>query len=266
MKLVTKVSQQRRPGRYNIYLDDTYAFAVDEKVLISYNLFKGTQLDDAMIEDVLSAEYEQKAYTRALVYATGQLRPKKQVIHKLKEYDYPKDIIARVIERLEKTNVLDDQQYAEAYIRTVSETGKVGPIGAKYKLRELGLTDDMIEDALIYYDYDREVEHVERLIEKYMNKYQRQARYLAEQKTRLKLVQLGFSVSTITNTLQIYRDALEDDTDQEWENLNDEAERLVSRYQQYTGWEFTRRFKGAMFRKGYQLSDVDRWLYEHPQS
>ena len=100
MQTVTKVTRQRRMGRYNIYLDDEYAFAVDEKILITYNLFKGATLDDAAIEQIKSAEFSQKAYTRALIYATGQMRTSQQVYLKLKEQGYDQQIIKDVISRL----------------------------------------------------------------------------------------------------------------------------------------------------------------------
>ena len=69
MKKVTKVTRQRKPGRYNVYLDDEFALAVDEKILIKYDLFKGTELEDDALKEIEAAEFEQKAYTKALVYA-----------------------------------------------------------------------------------------------------------------------------------------------------------------------------------------------------
>ncbi|SUP53035.1 Regulatory protein recX [Weissella viridescens] len=60
MPVVTKVTQQKRPGRYNIYLDDEFAIAVDENILIRFDLFKGTEVSDTMLAEVQAAEYEQK--------------------------------------------------------------------------------------------------------------------------------------------------------------------------------------------------------------
>ena len=55
MKKVTKVTRQRKPGRYNVYLDDEFALAVDEKILIKYNLFKDTELEDEDIKEMLQS-------------------------------------------------------------------------------------------------------------------------------------------------------------------------------------------------------------------
>ncbi|MDN6040204.1 MAG: recombination regulator RecX, partial [Lactobacillus sp.] len=42
--LITKVSAQRRPGRYNIFLDGKYAFSASEKTVSEFVLLKGKEL------------------------------------------------------------------------------------------------------------------------------------------------------------------------------------------------------------------------------
>lgn len=61
---MTKVTRQRKPGRYNVYLDDEFALAVDEKILIKYNLFKDTELEDEDIKEIEAAEFEQRPIPR----------------------------------------------------------------------------------------------------------------------------------------------------------------------------------------------------------
>lgn len=170
MQTVTKVTRQRRMGRYNIYLDDEYAFAVDEKILITYNLFKGASLDDAAIEQIKSAEFGQKAYTKALIYATGQMRTNQQVYLKLKEQGYDQQIIKNVISRLKDDHVLDDVTYAETYVDQAKSAGKLGPRGVKFKLQQVGIDQFVIEDALAAYtitdQIDALTERVGHLLEK----------------------------------------------------------------------------------------------------
>lgn len=44
MAIITKVSAQKRQGRYNIFLDQEYAFSVSEKTLAEFVLLKGQEL------------------------------------------------------------------------------------------------------------------------------------------------------------------------------------------------------------------------------
>ena len=47
MPLITKITRQKNnPERYNIYIEDNYAFAVDESLLVKYQLSKDKVLED----------------------------------------------------------------------------------------------------------------------------------------------------------------------------------------------------------------------------
>lgn len=43
-RVITKITRQRNEERYNIYLDEKYAFSVDEAIIIQYGLTKGSLL------------------------------------------------------------------------------------------------------------------------------------------------------------------------------------------------------------------------------
>ena len=59
--LITKVSAQRRPGRYNIFLDGKYAFSASEKTIAEFVLLKGKELNDDQIEQVRQFDADAKA-------------------------------------------------------------------------------------------------------------------------------------------------------------------------------------------------------------
>jgi regulatory protein len=266
MKKVTKVTRQRKPGRYNVYLDDEFALAVDEKILIKYDLFKGTELEDDALKEIEAAEFEQKAYTKALVYATGRMRSKMQVIIKLKENEFPGLVIAHVIDRLEAANVIDDARFAEEYVRSAIHSGKLGPRGVRTKLQQLGVDKYLIEDALAEYSEEDQVDQLDHKVERLMAKYARQSHFMAVQKTKQKLAQLGYDSKLVNAAVKRFEVDNETDDDQEWDNLDRDATSAANRYRQYEGWEFKKRLKAALFRKGYDLSLVDKWIKSYEQN
>lgn len=265
MRTITRVAQQKRPGRYNIYLDDDYGFAVDEKILIQFNLFKGTTLDDDQLAEVEAAEYEQRAYQKGLIYATGQLRSSQQVAEKLRQAEFPPHVIERVLARLTQAQVLDDQAFAEGYVAGVMRSGKLGPQGVSFKLKQWGIDQNTILDAMAAYDDATQQENLAQQVERLMAKYSSQALYMTKQKTTQKLLQDGFDQRLIKHALTDYFADHEVDPDEEAEKLDRDAEKVVNRYRQYTGWEFTKRVKQALYRKGYQLDAIDRWLRAYEQ-
>lgn len=265
MPKVTKTTRTRTPGRYNIYLNDEFAFAVDEKVLIKYDLFPETEFTTEEIEDIKAAEFEQKAYQTALKYATGQMRSKMQVILKLKEKEFPNQIVGKVITRLELANVLDDRLFAEMYVNSAVHSGKLGPKGVAQKLKQMGIDRFIIEDALVEYLEEDQAVAIEQQVEKLMQKYHNQSRFMAQQKTTQKLMQLGFEQGAIRRALVEYSNNNPTDQDDEWEKLSNEAEKAANRYRQYDGWDFKNKVKAALYRKGYDLNRVDQWLKENPK-
>lgn len=55
MPFITKISTQKKnTERFNIFLDDKYAFSVDADVLVKFELKKGKELDDL---DIIEIQY-----------------------------------------------------------------------------------------------------------------------------------------------------------------------------------------------------------------
>ena len=47
--VITKIEAQKKKGRYNIYLNDAFAFGVDQATVVKFALFKGTELTKEQI-------------------------------------------------------------------------------------------------------------------------------------------------------------------------------------------------------------------------
>lgn len=54
MAVITKITRQKRnEERYNIFLNDEYAFSVDESVLVKYRLTKGMTIDEWTLGELI---------------------------------------------------------------------------------------------------------------------------------------------------------------------------------------------------------------------
>ena len=53
MPTITKITtQKKRTDRYNIFLDEKYAFSVDEAVLLKFQLQKGKEIDSFVLSQI----------------------------------------------------------------------------------------------------------------------------------------------------------------------------------------------------------------------
>ena len=83
--VITKIEAQKKKGRYNIYLNDAFAFGVDEATVVKYALFKGTELTKEQIEEIQHDDCIQQAYQKALHFLNFKLRSTKEVYEKCLE-------------------------------------------------------------------------------------------------------------------------------------------------------------------------------------
>ena len=135
---ITSITAQKRPGRFNVFLDGNYAFSVSEEVLVKFQLSKGKELDSADLEEIFKADDLSKALNKALDYLSYSLRTEKETRQKLAKEGLEDDIIETVVKKLTKMKLLNDSEYAKSYVRTMAKTTEKGPRFIANSLKEKG--------------------------------------------------------------------------------------------------------------------------------
>ncbi|MBB1079788.1 recombination regulator RecX [Limosilactobacillus sp. STM2_1] len=260
MAKISKIEAQKRKGRYNVYLDGKYAFPVAESVLIQFNLMKGAELDKEQISAIVTADQQAKAYSRMLDYLSYQMRTESDIIKKLKETNTPEEFIVPILKKLRAQHLVDDHAYAAAYVRTVMNTELKGPIVIRQHLRQKKIGENDIDNALAQFTLADQAENAKKLAGKLFRRYRKQPGRRREQKVQQGLITKGFPSSIY----DMIKDEVvpQPDGEQENELLVKEAEKQWRRANRYEGYAKEQHFKQAMFRKGFDLDDVQRWLDE----
>ncbi|WP_251545359.1 recombination regulator RecX [Limosilactobacillus caecicola] len=258
MKTITKIEAQKKKGRYNVYLDGQYAFPVAESVLIKYRLMKGMELADQQVAQITTDDEIAKAYGRMLDYLSHQLRTEKEVVQKLQDLDTPPEFIDPVLQKLRGERLLDDHYYAASYVRTVMNTELKGPRVIRQKLRQKGIGELDIDDALGQFTDEWQLENATKLAQKLYKRYRSQPTRRQEEKVRQGLMTNGYA----TEIFNAIKDEVEPpvDTDRQIELLDREATKLQRKYQRYQGYECQMKIKQALYRKGFNLDDIDQWF------
>ncbi|RRK09487.1 recombination regulator RecX [Lactiplantibacillus garii] len=260
-KKITKIVAQKRAGRYNVYLDDKYAFPISESVMIQFRVFKGMEVDEALRARMIAADDVSKAYTRALDYLSHQLRTEKEVHDKLRDEDLDEDVITATMQQLRELRLLNDQQYADAYVRTAKRTSDKGPRVIRQKLRLKGVGEQLIDNALAgQFSADDRLDNATQLAQKLARRYQRQAFKTMLQKVRQGLMSKGFDAETIGNALDALD--LEPDVDEQWTSLVSQGQKLWQRNRKYAFAERAMRTKRSLYQKGFLMDDINRFIDE----
>ncbi len=268
MAIITKISVgKRNKSRYNIYIDqgkgEEYGFSVSEDVLIKMNLTKGMSIDELDIMEIAYQEDIQKGFSDALYYLSHRMRSETEVIRKLKEKEYEDHIIKEVIHKLYLHKFLNDEEFAAALVNTRMNTGDKGPAVIAQELRQKGISDLHAEAALKLYTRERQIEHAGKQIQKLAKKKSNASEIELKRKIEQTLIRKGYSSYIIEAAMQNID--LSQDDEQEWNSLKKQGEKAFRRYSKYTGYEFEQKMKSALYRKGFAIELIERYLEEIQQ-
>jgi regulatory protein len=265
MPVITKITAQKKlKDRYNIFTDagdgEKYAFSVDEDVLIKHQLKKGMELDDFALTEILFQDDIRKAYGQAVQYLATRMRSEFEVRQQLKKKEVAEPIVNEVIHKLYYHQFLNDQEFSLSFVRTQMNTTDKGTNVIKQELKEKGINDSLIENALLEYPFEMQLEKAIILSNKYLQKNTRDSGKIAKQKTEQMLVRKGYSFDIIKEANSHIGGSK--DENEEMEALRKQGEKLVQKYKLYSGYEFSQKIKQTLYRKGFSIDQIDQFLSE----
>lgn len=197
--IITKIEKQKNNNkRYSIFIDNEFAFGIDEIDLLYYKLKENEPLDNEKYEYILNKLLLKRAKDKALKYLGYKMRSKNQVIKKLQEYEFPSNVIDKVIRVLEKYNYINDEDFAKAFIKDKLNLKGHGVFKISYDLKMLGVDEEIFKKYL----YDEEFINEEKkakdlLLKKLGNKNIEDLDYKEKQKIYAYLARRGFSYDSI---------------------------------------------------------------------
>jgi len=158
MGKITAINPQRRPGRYNVMVDNSFAIAISEKVLVDQNLKIGQELDEAALSQIALAEDQNKALAYALRHLEDRARSEGEIRTRLKERGYEISTADLVVTKLQSYGLLDDQAFTTAWIESRARTQPGGIYKLRSELKEKGIARETIDNAIGTITEDDETE------------------------------------------------------------------------------------------------------------
>lgn len=236
VKKISKITTQKRPGRYNIYLDDQYAFPVSEAVLIKYQLAKGTELTAHQISDIQAADQVAKLRAKALDFIAYRPRTVAELQTKLQTLTDDEDSIETVVADLRSLDLLNDKTYTVSYLQQVVAMQEKGPLAADRYLDHKGIPFELRTTALTaIYPATVEQTIAKRLAHKLFDHYQNYPYNKSIEKVKMGLVRRGFSYSTASDAVASLPKA--SNAEREQELLVKETTKLRHRYRHLVGFD-----------------------------
>lgn len=259
-RIITKISRQKRnQERYNIYLNEEYAFSVDEAILVQYGLNKGNILDDLAVDEIAFDDEIQRAFNRALSFLSYQMRSEYEVYEKLKGLEFGEAVIQETLQKLKKLNFLNDESYSQALLETRKKTAKKGPRAIQKDLEKKGIDKKLQQKVLQSFSEEEQVQIALQLAEKIVANEHQKTPIQIKQKVQELLMRKGYSftiMEQVLDKIELSKD------DEEWaEIIQQQGDKIWRKYaHKYSDYQLKMRVKQALYQKGFPIEKIDTYI------
>ena len=138
---------KKEDGRCQIFVDDEYALTLDVKDFLTSGLKPGVDVTERELS-VLLAKFEyRKAKEKALSFLSMREYSKKAMTDKLSER-FDRRISAKVVEKLEEAELINDQSYGERLVVHFQEVRGFSRRRLRQELYKRGLQKPLIDELL----------------------------------------------------------------------------------------------------------------------
>lgn len=258
MAIISKVSAQKRPGRYNIFLDGKYAFSVAEKTLTQYVLLQGKELTADQIAAIQKFDADAKASNLAARYLSYEPRTVYELLNYLKKHEVSMEAANSAVSEFNELGYLDDKEYCKLFIKNNWRVGKSGPRDLARKLKQKGVAPDLISEMLEQVPGSQWLVVGSRVIKTMPHQLGRYSLSEVKRKMQQKLLAHGFDNDQIQQI--VAASDLKEDSDKEKQALKKQGLKAYRRYRNLNASQRKFKVKRFLYQHGFSAGEIDSFL------
>ena len=244
-----------KQNKYKVIIDSDEYILYDD-VIIKYNLLMKKEIDESTFKELLELNEELKSYYDSIKYINKKLRSKKEIEEYLTKKGISTSVINKTINRLIKTNYLNDDVYFKAYINDQINLSNNGPKKILKNLINLGFDEIKIKEKIDEIDDSIWSDKIDKYIEKKIKGNHNSSSNMLRMKIVTDLVNLGYHKEIINEHVSNLKINEEDILKKEYEK----AKRTLEK--KYSGVELNKKIREKLYRKGFKISSLEEVLYE----
>ena len=165
MSKITRIEvQKRNKERFNIYIDEVYAFSVNGELIYKEKLVVNEEVDEEKLHNIAMKENLSRCKNTALRIIERSYKTEMEIKEKLIEKGYDLESILPVVDFLKEYSFIDDKEYIKLYIK--DRIRRQGSQKIKYALIKKGIDPNEIEANLTNLNKDQEKDVALELVKK----------------------------------------------------------------------------------------------------
>ncbi|MGL6248285.1 MAG: hypothetical protein ACRC3A_04235, partial [Culicoidibacterales bacterium] len=200
------------------------------------------------------------AYRQAINYLSYRLRSCAEISTYLATKGHEPQQINQVIERLKEQKYLDDQLFAEAFVRTALLDLKQGPKKVTQTLRQKFQVDQSaILQGLTHYSTEQAIENCQKLIEKLMRTNKKFSGNALKRQISQKLFGYGYDSAIFEAAWQTLEHT--PDAEEARDVFEQQAHKVYRRVQRESDrYKRQQKFKQKMYQLGFSQAQSQEWF------
>lgn len=188
---ITKIKRIGNTNRFHVYVDEKWSGIFLDEILAFYHFKTDMEIDEDEFKTIKSENDEKVAFDMAVSYLEKYVVSEKGLKGYLKKKSFDGKVIVKTVEKLREYGFIDDEKFAKNYFESLS-TSK-GKRAIANKLREKGVSAEIIGNLLENVDEESQIEMATTLAEKFVKN--RQIDTKLKQKCLAHLIYKGYDYS-----------------------------------------------------------------------
>ena len=163
MAIITKIEEQKNKKRVNIFVDDAFFCGLNKETALIFKLKVGKEVDENVLKEAVFESEVKSAFEKSADYLSVRPHSKRELFNKLLKKGFEKQAIEKAIKKLEEYHFIDDEIYAK---QVIEQNKKYSKRMLELKLREKGISSDIIQENFSDSDDNLEFEICKKQVEK----------------------------------------------------------------------------------------------------
>jgi len=131
---IISIEKAHRGGKLKISLDDGQEFLLSKEVMVDYGLRRNDEISSETLLKIKNSQSYHDTYVAAVRLLNYRMRTKQELVQRLRQKQFSSGVIDQVLDKLDGLGLINDSQFAEAFIASKTSSK---PIGRKLLVRKL---------------------------------------------------------------------------------------------------------------------------------
>ncbi|HET6765245.1 MAG TPA: regulatory protein RecX [Longimicrobiaceae bacterium] len=148
MKITAIEPQKSNAERVNVHVDGAFRLALGAEVAFNAWLHVGDDVTEERLTELERQDTQWRAREAALALLSFRPRTAAELRRRLVEKEFPPEVAAEVVDRLDEMKLVDDSAFAEMFVRDRVRLKPKGKRMLAQELRVRGVDADTARDAI----------------------------------------------------------------------------------------------------------------------